>query len=854
MQENLTIAEVLGASDLAFGAGLRDAVVAEIAGQTFIYLVTGSGGGLTALELDGSGALVVVDEVPLAGDFAPGIEPRLTVAEIDGVPTLVLSGQTGAMARSVELLPGGGFGVAGGLSGDPAALSQPVVADGPDGTYLIAGASDGDGVQSWVLSGGAITAAAGLPDTPGRDLADISDTATLEIGGTTYVVATSASESAVSVLALGAGGALTLTGDIGAVDGLGLSSPSAVETVSVGGTHFAIVAGAGSSSLSVIEIAEGGVPTLRDHVVDALPTRFQAVEALAVHEVAGRVFVVAGGADDGLSLFALAPNGRLVHLETVADSVATTLSGPSTLALFDDGTHLQIIVGGVGESGVTRFELSLAGLGVTLATDGAGGALSGTALDDVLAGGGGSDTLSGGAGDDVLIDGGASDTLTGGAGADLFVLEADGQADTISDFEPGTDRLDLSSFAMLYDPSQLTAQSQSWGVRLIWQDETIDVYRSGGGTIDISTWTAADILDLDRPQYLPIAQTLEGAAGDDALRGGEGADTLRGLGGVDTLDGEGGADFIEAGTGNDFVTGGTGDDRLFGDAGFDDIRGGDGDDEIRGGNEADMLYGDAGADTLWGEGGVDNLFGGDGDDIGRGGSNNDRLWGGAGADTLHGDTQEDRLFGEDGNDVLYGGAGFDRLEGGAGVDTLWGGNQADNLYGGGDNDVLHGEAGFDRLFGGDGDDELWGGTGPDALFGEAGNDALSGGGDNDRFFGGTGNDTIDGGAGADVIRGDAGFDTLIGGAGNDTLSGNFNADTFVFADGCGQDTITDFEALNVFEKIDLSGLSAIADFADLMSNHIAQAGSDVVIDAGSGDMITCLGISLSDLDASDFIF
>ncbi|PPB79351.1 hypothetical protein LV82_02978, partial [Albidovulum inexpectatum] len=56
------------------------------------------------------------------------------------------------------------------------------------------------------------------------------------------------------------------------------------------------------------------------------------------------------------------------------------------------------------------------------------------------------------------------------------------------------------------------------------------------------------------------------------------------------------------------------------------------------------------------------------------------------------------------------------------------------------------------------------------------------------------------------------------------------------------------------EKIDLSAVSAITNLADLMANHIAQVGADVVIDDLAGNTITLTGVSLANLDASDFVF
>ncbi|UVM06559.1 retention module-containing protein [Pseudomonas laurylsulfatiphila] len=71
--------------------------------------------------------------------------------------------------------------------------------------------------------------------------------------------------------------------------------------------------------------------------------------------------------------------------------------------------------------------------------------LTGNNSNNVINGGLGNDILNGGGGDDLLIGGLGNNTLSGGAGADTFQWLKDNSGhDVITDFTPGTDKLDLS--------------------------------------------------------------------------------------------------------------------------------------------------------------------------------------------------------------------------------------------------------------------------------------------------------------------------------------------------------------------------------------------------------------------------
>ncbi|WP_057792965.1 Ig-like domain-containing protein [Roseovarius atlanticus] len=370
----------------------------------------------------------------------------------------------------------------------------------------------------------------------------------------------------------------------------------------------------------------------------------------------------------------------------------------------------------------------------------------------------------------------------------------------------------------------------------------------------------ADVHPLVRANYADIVAAIgnemgvDGGAGTDVLRGDDGNNTLNGndgnevlLGedGNDTLNGNGGDDSLLGGTGFDSILGGDGNDTLLGEGQADFLSGGNGQDYLDGGDGPDQIYGDAGNDTLLGGSGADRLFGGDGHD-----------WIDAGANV---GASVDGVEGGAGNDTIFGGVGFDLLRGGTGDDEIHGGAHADNLYGEDGNDTLNGEGGFDRLFGGAGDDLLEDYEGVGSQFGGSGNDTMRGGNDGTTFYGQAGDDLIEAGGGDDRIGANAGFDTINGGAGNDLMFGDFNADTFVFQDGHGVDTVGDFDALNALEKIDLQAVTSIASLADLnlgsaTSGAATQAGANVEINTGNGNLIILENVSLSDLDASDFIF
>jgi Ca2+-binding RTX toxin-like protein len=870
---------------LAFDAssaaiGITDLQFAKIGGQDFLYATTRGAGYVSGFNLGAtaghaqlatttaiSASYLQLESVDLAlrtvGTGAELYLAGLNDSRLDGVTLAAAGGISGWTNRSVSGI-------------DLSKLAALSIAS--DGVHGLGSLNDGSLVQLVFATTGTVTA---TRLTTGSGAAFAAEQILLkDCAGSTFAFVVRPQSNSVDVLQLSTAGSFVLKETVSPGGGAWFGTPEGLTAVTVQGQTYVVLAGAGSQSLTVFSLNDKtGHLTPVDHVIDSLDTRFAQVSQVASFDFHGQAYVVAAGSDDGFSLFTVLPNGRLHLLRVVEGTLAAPLDAISEIEVQQTATGARLFIATQTAPYLVEYDLRITSQGLSL-TAPASARLSGSDLDDVLIGSQGDDTITGNSGSDIIYDGAGSDLLYGGAGADCFVFAADGVTDRIMDFQVGVDTLDLTGIRECWSPSDVSVIPTDWGAKLFLGLEEIDLYSATGTSISTANLGLSSFVTLDRSlievqlpvqTILPVSgtpptiadlfaqlsPTVASSARGDLLTLGASSDIVFAGLGDDTVYGGGGADGISGDASNDYISGGAGDDILFGSAGFDTIFGDAGNDRIDGGTHADLLYGGGGDDQLVGGDGFDVLYGDAGSDSLWGGATADRLYGGDGNDLLFGGSNYgssvDGLSGGAGDDTIYGDAGFDLLLGEAGNDVLYGGDQADNLYGGSGADTLSGGNGFDRLFADDGDDLLFGDGGTDALFGGAGSDALYGGNDHDRLWGGSGNDTLMGGDGPDELNGGSGFDRLDGGAGDDILIGAFNADTFVFSDHHGHDTIRDFDALNSLERIDFSELSTLTCFEDVLAVS-SQVGRDVLITTGSDSWVLLQSVTLANLDATDFIF
>ena len=401
----------------------------------------------TAFTLDSNGALTFTGEVTSPAELS-----QFEIISIGGVDHLLGIGPGLADPILWPIATDGTLG---------APLSLPTDAGAFGGFSDIAGITIGSdtfvygvGYSNTSLYGFLVNPATGngTGNTPPPLLTNVSRVDTATIGGTPMVLTVSADGRMISSHVAGNGGGLTQVDTVGAADGLGVANVGEVRHVSLPDGDYLVVAAQGSSSLSVIAIADTGAMAPVDHIVDDLGTRFQNVTALATVTVDGRTLVAAGGADGGVTVFELLPGGRLHRTDVLLDDQDRALAGLGALAFAQTGDTVQLYATSQSEAGISQFTTSVANWGPTLSGTGGDDVVTGSNLDQILWGRAGDDTLNGGAGADILMDGTGEDELTGGSGADRFVMAGDGRRDTITDFNPLVDIIDLSGWTFLRSP------------------------------------------------------------------------------------------------------------------------------------------------------------------------------------------------------------------------------------------------------------------------------------------------------------------------------------------------------------------------------------------------------------------
>jgi len=470
---------------------IRDIAVHAADQSVHIYTTTGRNGGLVGYRIDDGGDVTVQTTVIFPPNLTGVVSDRIVLGDHGNGPVLFV----GAASQGVI---GYGIGSTGGLAGNQQLLWSDA---------LLAASNGGIGiVEAWV----AHTDNALNLFPQGYAQEQIVSLTHVTLNGHEYVLAADSGQHGVTVFRRNADtGRLTETDAMGMRQGLGINAPTATEVVEIGGQTFVVLAAGGTSSLSVMQLGADGTLRPTDHLIDTGSTRFAGVQAMTTVTSGDHVFVIAGGADHGLSVFLMLPDGKLVLLETIADGPETALHNISALQAVVVGETLHLFTGSQRDSGMTHFTLSLEDLGVMRTGHALNAELvRGTAGNDILIAGSDRDTLEGGAGADILVAGPGTTWMRGGAGADTFVMRAGGGTVHILDFERGIDRLDVTDWPMLRDIGQMTITTTATGARIEYRGNIIVLTASNRQPLSADDLFPGGHLGPDRVPYIRADNTL----------------------------------------------------------------------------------------------------------------------------------------------------------------------------------------------------------------------------------------------------------------------------------------------------------------------------------------------------------
>ncbi|MEO1292526.1 MAG: hypothetical protein AAFV62_06815 [Pseudomonadota bacterium] len=482
---------VLTADDDTPLGGVVDLEIVSVDGAPVLYVGSGTTGAITGLQLtapDGPEVVTVVEADDLSGTVGLSdlvvIEHRtgdrlLALGRYDDAPGFYDIGEAGALDLRTDF-DGPEGTLARGFAGAVAEFNKSAV---------ILGSQFNDaGFDVWKIVGNGDTRyVREMEDVRERPLGDVGEIHVGTLKGRDIVFAASAQDDGIMAFDVDSRGALSTLATLRSNKLDGWNNVSDLETVEIGDRAFLLVGAAGSDTISVIRVSQGGNFKLIDREEDTLFTRFGGLQDLEVIEAEnGRVFVVAAGADDGVTLMELTERGKLVQLETIIDGFDTTLRNVSSLETRLEGETAHVYVGSTPENGVTELLVDLSLSGDVIEGGAVAETLRGSKQDDVIWGNGMSDVLIGRAGDDRLIDGRGRDVLNGGSGDDVFEFIPDGRTDWVENFNPNRDQIDLTSFDRVYDISSIELFPTIRGAAVKVGDDIIRLLNRDNEPFDVS--------------------------------------------------------------------------------------------------------------------------------------------------------------------------------------------------------------------------------------------------------------------------------------------------------------------------------------------------------------------------------
>ncbi|MEP2785143.1 MAG: hypothetical protein ABJO67_17445 [Pseudoruegeria sp.] len=473
-----SIVHSFGSDELNFASGITDLELCQIDNQWILYTYSTETGSLTALSLERNKVASLLDQNSNPWN---GTTVGYTDITIIDMPQTALILPESSLFETVSAQQLDASGLFQSTSASPAlpdslehVLAMSIASE--NGTYfLYSSNSDTGKINGYIINDDltfdALSLDIPLLQTPTTLLKTGRD------GDLLYLFAAGSDTPEITTYVVAEDGTLDFFGALSAEDGLWANTLTTLEVVKMDGNLFLFAGASGSSSITVIKQKNSGTLEVVDHVFDTLNTRYNDLSSMELVRKKGHTYLFTAGSDDGITVYEVTSDGRMFYMESLVDTSETGLGNITDLGAVKIGGDIQIFA--TGQDGVlTQIDFNPGDIRQPKRGDNTDNVIKGNKKDDLLLGRGGDDKITGGKGNDRLVDGYGKDRLKGGSDADSFVLIQDGRSDTIVDFDPKEDLIDLSDVTFLYRFEDLSIKEKSWGIKIKYNDEVLRLLTS----------------------------------------------------------------------------------------------------------------------------------------------------------------------------------------------------------------------------------------------------------------------------------------------------------------------------------------------------------------------------------------
>ena len=227
-------------------------------------------------------------------------------------------------------------------------------------TYLFVAGRDDDGVSVFsVANNGDLNNVHNVSDDSNLELNGASSVTTAEVGRMTYLFVAGRDDDGVSVFSVANNGDLNNVNNISDDSSLELNGDRSVTTAEVVGMTYLFVAGDVDNGVSVFSVANNGDLNNVTNVSDDSILNLDGARSVTTAEVGGMTYLfVAGGNDDGVSVFSVANNGALNNVTNVSDDSRLLLDGAQSVTTAEVGGMTYLFVTGGNDDGVSVFSVA----------------------------------------------------------------------------------------------------------------------------------------------------------------------------------------------------------------------------------------------------------------------------------------------------------------------------------------------------------------------------------------------------------------------------------------------------------------------------------------------------------------